>query len=298
MNLEQQIENHFGLKNVICEPLTTPTNDVLAVRTPTDRFALKLYHLQRTPAEVQWEVDLIVHLLRNGAPVAKLVGGKHGYVEALRVDGRDRLAVLFEWAPGEKPAPEPDTYALLGKAAAHIHHAADTFTSSLLRESYDAHSLIDEQLQRMNRHLKEAKRWEQAVALGERLKQVIADPALERGICHMDLTLDNVHRHGQNITVFDFDSAGTCWRAIEPHYVLRASQAFFEAWLDGYRSVRSFNQHNEQAVAVFCILGNLRGVAWQLGVARSSRGKPLLGIADLPRVVDTWLDWERKSIRS
>jgi Ser/Thr protein kinase RdoA (MazF antagonist) len=115
MNLEQQIENHFGLKNVICEHLNTPTNDVLAVTTPTGRFALKLYHLQRTPAEVQWEVDLIVHLIRNDAPVAKLVRGKHGYVEAFRVDGRDRLAVLFEWAPGEKPASERDTYALLGK---------------------------------------------------------------------------------------------------------------------------------------------------------------------------------------
>src|SRR5579884_2207640 len=113
MNLEQQIENHFGLKNVICEPLSTPTNDVLAVTTPTGRFALKLYHLQRTPAEVQWEVDLIVHLMQNGAPVAKLVRGKHGYVETLRFDGQDRVAVLFEWASGEKPTPEQDTYTLL-----------------------------------------------------------------------------------------------------------------------------------------------------------------------------------------
>jgi Ser/Thr protein kinase RdoA (MazF antagonist) len=107
-----------------------------------------------------------------------------------------------------------------------------------------------------------------------------------------------VHRHGETITVFDFDSAGACWRAIEAHSVLRSSQAFFEAWLDGYRSVRSFNQHNEQAVAVFCLLGNVRGVAWDLGVARSSRGTPVLGRADLPRIVDTWLEWERKYIRS
>lgn len=297
MNLEQHIGNHFGLRNIMCEHLNTPTNDVFAVTTPTGQFALKLYHLQRTPAEVQWEVDLIIHLLRNGAPVAKLVPSKHGYVEALRVDGQNRVAVLFEWAPGEKPAPERDTYILLGKAAAYIHQAADTFTSLLLRESYDAHTLIDEQLHRMNRHLREAKRWEQAVALGERLKQVIADPALDRGICHMDLTLDNVHRHDENITVFDFDSAGACWRAIEPYGVLRFSQEYFEAWLDGYRSVRPFNQYNEQAVAAFGIIGDLRAVAWKLGVARSSRGKPLLGIADLPSVVDTWLDWERKYIR-
>ncbi|HEY4384316.1 MAG TPA: phosphotransferase [Ktedonobacteraceae bacterium] len=296
MNLEQQIENHFGLSNVICEHLNTPTNDVLAVTTPIGRFALKLYHLQRTAAEVQWEVDLIIHLIRNDVPVAKLVRGKHGYVEILCVDGRERVGVLFEWAPGEKPIPERHTYTLLGKAAAHIHQAADTFTSSFPRESYDAHTLIDELLQRMNRHLLEAKRWEQAVALGARLKQVIANPALDRGICHMDLSLDNVHRHGENITVFDFDSAGACWRAIEPHSILRSSQAFFEAWLDGYRSVRPFNQHNEQAVAAFCIIGDFRGVTWGLGVARSSRGKPLLGIADLPSVVDMWLDWERKNM--
>ncbi len=296
MNLEQQLENHFGLSSVICEQLNTRANDVIAVTTPIGRFALKLYHLQRTAAEVQWEVDLIIHLMRNGAPVAKPVRSKHGYVESLRVDGRDRVAVLFEWAPGEKPTLERDTYTLLGKAAAHIHQAADTFPSSLLRESYDAHTLIDEQLHRMNMHLLEARRWKQAVALGERLKQVIANPALDHGICHMDLTLDNVHRHGESMTVFDFDSAGACWRSIEPYGVLRSSKESFEAWLDGYRRVRPFTQHDEQAVAAFSIIGDLRAVAWRLGVARSSRGKPLLGIADLPGVVDTWLDWERKNI--
>jgi Ser/Thr protein kinase RdoA (MazF antagonist) len=296
MNLEQHIENHFGLSDVIYEPLNTPTNDVLAVTTPTGRFALKLYHLQRTAAEVQWEVDLIISLIRKGAPVAKPVRGTHGYVEPLRIDGQDRVAVLFEWAPGSKPAPERDTYTLLGKAAAQIHQAADTFTSSLPRESYDAHTLIDEQLRLMKMHLSEAKRWKQAVALGERLKQVIANPALDRGICHMDLTLDNVHRHGEGMTVFDFDSAGACWRSIEPYDLLRSSKASFEAWLDGYRSVRPFNRHDEKAAAAFCIIGELRAVAWKLGVARSSRGKPFLGIADLPDVVDTWLDWERKNM--
>src|SRR5581483_8037111 len=100
MHLEQHIEHYFGLNSVICEPLNTPVNDVITVTTPTCRFALKLYHIHRTPAEVQWELDLIVHLMRNGAPVAKPVPGKHGYVELLRVDGRNRAAALFEWAPG------------------------------------------------------------------------------------------------------------------------------------------------------------------------------------------------------
>lgn len=297
MNLEQHLKSSFGLSNIQCEYLNTPTNDVFAVTTPTGRFALKLYHLQRTVAQVQWEVDLIIHLLSKGAPVAKPIRGKHGYVEAWHVDGRDRATVLFAWVPGEKPQPARDTYMLLGQAAARIHYAADTFTSLFTRESYDAHLLIDEQLRRMQGHLLEAQRWEQVVALGARLKQVIADPALDRGICHMDLTLDNVHLHGEGMTVFDFDSAGACWRAIEPHHILRASKAYFEAWLDGYRSVRLFSRHNEQAVAAFGIIGDLRVVAWDLGVARSSRGQPLLGSADLPGIVDTWLAWEREQVR-
>ena len=296
MNLEQHIESHFGLSSVTCEPLNTPTNDVIAVTTPTGRFALKLYHPQRTTTEVQWELDLIVHLMRNGAPVAKPIRGKHGYVESFSVDGRDRVAALFEWAPGSKPTPERRTYILLGQAAAHIHHAADTFASSFQRENYDAHTLIDEQLRRMEMHLHAAKRWEQAVALGERLKQAIAKPALDRGICHMDLTLDNVHRHGESMTVFDFDSAGVCWRAIEPSGILRASKERFQAWLAGYRSVRPFSQQDENAVAAFSIIGDLRNVAWNLGVARSSRGKPLLEASDIPGVLDAWLDWERKNL--
>lgn len=296
MDLEQQIENLFGLSNIICEPLNTPANDVVVVTTPNGRFALKLYHLKRTTSEVQWELDLTVHLMQHGTPVANPVRGKHGYVESVRVDGRDRVAVLFEWAPGEKPAPARDTYILLGKTAAQIHQAADTFSSSLSREIYDAHTLIDEQLRLMEMDLRAAQRWEQVVALGERLKLIIANPALDYGVCHMDLSLDNVHRHGEHMMVFDFDSAGVCWRAIEPHGVLRFSQAYFQAWLEGYRSIRPFSQHDEQAVAAFGIIGDLRNTAWKLGHAISSRGKPLLEIAELPGVVDAWLDWEQKYI--
>jgi len=32
--------------------------------------------------------------------------------------------------------------------------------------------------------------WESAVALGERLRDRLSDRALDRGVCHMNLTLD------------------------------------------------------------------------------------------------------------
>lgn len=297
MEIKEQLGNLFGLHSVVCENLNTPTNDIVSVTTPTGRFALKLYNPQsRAVADVQWELDLINHLIKNGAPVVQPIPGKHGYVENFVLDGQDRAAALFKWAQGEKPKPAEDTYKLLGKAAGHIHLAADTFTSSLSRESYDIETLIDDPLRRMEKHLIAAGKWQQIFDMGERLKQTVANPALDWGICHMDLTLDNAHRDGDTITVFDFDSAAKSWRALEPHKVLRLSKEYFAAWLDGYRSVRSFKQLDEDAVAAFGVIGDLRVVAWDLGVARSSRGTPKLGVSDLTIITDGWLDWESKNI--
>lgn len=291
--VEAEIAHRYGLGVVECEFLDTPTNDLVVVHTTDDRFALKIYNVKsRTAVDVQWEVDLITHLIDGGAPVAHPVMSRQGrHVEMFTIDGIDRVGVLFEWAPGTKPEPSLDMYALLGEAAARVHCAADSFTSSLPRERYDADVLIDEQLTLMQAHLVAAERWDDVVRLGDRLKQGIADPLLDRGVCHMDLTLDNVHVFDMQMTVFDFDSAGACWRALEPHGVLRNSRDYLQAWLEGYRSVRKFSVVDEQAVHAFAVIGNLRVVAWDLGVARSSRGAPLLHVADLDGVVDEWLAW-------
>jgi Ser/Thr protein kinase RdoA (MazF antagonist) len=297
MRLEQQIIDIYDLADPKCEHLSTLVNDVVKVTAQGGQFALKIYNPQsRSLKEVQWELALIEHLMKHGAPVSNPLRGKHGYVESFLVDGQERVAVLFEWAPGIKPRPEHDTYVLLGKAAAKIHHAADTFSASWIRDDYAATVLIDEQLQRMKSLLVKARRWQQMTALGDRLKRKIARSKLDQGICHMDLTLDNVHRDGDSLTVFDFDSSGKCWRAIEPHGVMKFSRGYFSAWLEGYRAFRSFSQDDERAVAAFGIIGDLRVVAWKLGVARSSRGKPVLTVDDIPGVVDDWLHWEANNI--
>jgi Ser/Thr protein kinase RdoA (MazF antagonist) len=297
MTIEEQLNNSFGLKDPVCKNLNTLANYAVEVTAPTGHFALKLYNpASRTASEVQWELDLTQHLIKNAAPVAKPVAGKDGHLATFTVDGEERVALLFEWAAGEKPTAEHSTYVLLGKAAALIHKAADTFTSTLPREKYDAAKLIDEQLERMKTPLEESGQWQRVFDLTERMRKIIANPALDWGICHMDLTLDNVHRHADRLTVFDLDSAGECWRAVEPWGVLRFSEDYFKAWLEGYRSIREFSQDDEKAVAVFEIVEDIRNVVWKLGFAKSSRGKPLLQTADLPKVVDEWLAWEQEHI--
>lgn len=286
-----QLTREHPLSGLTLTDLATLVNDVYAVHATEGEFALKLYHPNRTREAVQWEVDLTLQLSDRGAPVARPVPGRSGYVSRLDVHGRRRIAVLFEWAPGTKPLPSVQTYVLLGEAAARIHRAADGFAPSPARETYDAESLVDDQLRRMRPLLEQTGSWSAAAALGNRLKRRLAQPGLDQGICHLDLTLDNVHV-ADRMTVFDLDSAGWCWRAIEPYGVLRFSPTYFQAWLAGYRSVRPFGPDDEAAVATFGIVGDLRVVAWKLGVAASSRGTPLLASEELPAVVDGWLDWE------
>lgn len=294
MSLSQQIQKLFALQNPQLEYLDIPVHDVVAITTAAGKYALKIYSSQaRTNRDVQWELDLILHLKERGAPIVSPVKSRHGYVETLIVDGQERPAVLFEWASGEKPRPSHQIYLSLGTAAAHIHAAADSFRPSWMREIYDSEVLIDEQIERMKTQLMAADRYDTMTALGERLKKLIANPALDLGVCHMDLTLDNVHLHNQSIMVFDFDSSGWCWRASEAWGVLRLSEDYFKDWLKGYRTVRPFSEADEHAVAAFGIIGDIRNVVWKLGEARSSRGKPLITASDLPKIIDDWLHWER-----
>jgi Ser/Thr protein kinase RdoA (MazF antagonist) len=298
MTLEEQLRNSFELESFVWRNLNTLANDVIEI-TMADggHYALKLYNTaSRKAPDVQWELDLTLHLIKNGAPVVKPVAGKDGYLHNFVIDGQDRATVLFEWVSGEKPQADHATYVLLGNAAALIHNAADTFTSKLPREKYDAAMLIDEQLERIKKPLEESGQWRRVFDLTERLRKIITRPTLDWGVCHMDLTLDNVHRNGDSITVFDLDSAGESWRSIEPWGIKKFSEGYFQAWLEGYRLVRGFNEANERAVAAFGIVGEIRNVVWKLGYARSSRGEPLLQTSDLPKVVDEWLEWEKQEV--
>lgn len=79
LNIQKHLEKHFDLHDVVCENLNTSTNDIFAITTPVGRFALKLYNPQsRTVTDVQWELELIIHLIKNGAPVVKPISGKNG----------------------------------------------------------------------------------------------------------------------------------------------------------------------------------------------------------------------------
>lgn len=296
--IEQQLKNYYGLDKIECKTLNTLANYAIEVTSPNGHFALKIYNpASRTAAEVQWEIDLTLHLIKYNVPVAKPVMGKDSqYLQTFTIGNQNLTVVLFEWALGNKPKPELSTYNLIGEAAAHIHNAADTFTSKYPREEYDIHKLIDDQLKRMQEPLKEFGQWNTVLDISNRMRKIMLDANLDYGIIHNDLTLDNVHLYKGKVTVFDLDSAAKSWRAAEPWGVLKASEDRFKAWLVGYRANRDFNTDNENAVPAFVIIEDIRNTVWKLGLAKSSRGKPLIKPSNLPQIVNEWLKWEKDRI--
>jgi Ser/Thr protein kinase RdoA (MazF antagonist) len=94
-------------------------------------------------------------------------------------------------------------------------------------------------------------RWGDVAALGELASEALSG-SLDRGVCHNDLTLDNVHIDNDRLTIFDLDSAGETWRAWESqgvyHFSALTGGPWWESWLAGYEAVRSMPERDRAPV--------------------------------------------------
>lgn len=295
-DLKRQVAMHYpDLGAVEARLAYSSVHDMVEVRAGGDRYALKLYRPGvRTVDDVQWEAAFHRHLLDNGAPVAPIVTGASGDVETIEVDGVPRLAVLSSWAPGRKPSASEGAYRLVGRAAAQIHAAAESFSSERDRPPRDLTTELHEQLALLRPALELVGRWDAALSLGERIEEFVSSHQLERGICHNDLTLDNVHVEGDRITVFDLDSATECWRASEPqgvfHWAQLSGGPWWDAWQAGYGEVRTMAAQDLASVPWFVLLFQFENAAWKLGLTATSIG-PLITVDDLGTLVDWWGGW-------
>lgn len=219
----------YGLDVTGCVLLRSLVNDVYRLDTPSGPRALKLYRTGY--ASAGWEVELAAHA---GAGVAQGVPLRDGRpAGALSAAEGERAFTLWEWVPGGKP-PRPRTdglYHRFGVATAEFHEATTGFPGPPAR---DAGALVDDVLARVPDAADRSLIAELATAAGRRAQ----DAGLERGICHGDVTLDNVHVAGDRIVFFDLDRAADGLRAADLCPVAATPQ--WPAFLAGYRTVRPF----------------------------------------------------------
>jgi Ser/Thr protein kinase RdoA (MazF antagonist) len=256
---------------VACELLRSYTNDVYAVRMPEERFVLKVYGRGwRTGPEIRYEVALIQHLSARGLPTATPLVGRNGDVlQEMESSDGCRHAVLYVFAPGEKPRPPftPPLYHAFGRAMARMHALSDNFVTEHQRRPLDLSLLIDEPLSLAAPLLARREDREFLVETADRVKQRIrelASEGLEWGPIHGDATLDNLHVTADGeVVLYDFDSGGPGWRAADLQGWAANNAEHREKWeafQQGYSEVRTIKPADLLAAPYLDVAWDLWGI--------------------------------------
>jgi Ser/Thr protein kinase RdoA (MazF antagonist) len=273
------------------------TNDVYALSSEAGHFVLKVYRATwRRPPDIEWEVHLQDWLRRHGAPVASVIPLATGDLfGTLHAPEGVRGFALFEQVPGAKPVPPWSTelYHDYGRAAALVHAASTGFSDPRQRFERTLVNLLDESLREIQPWLSSRPDdLEMVERVAEQVRGYLTPllPALDWGICHGDLSLDNLHvqSNGQ-VTLYDFDLSCYGWRAWDVCNALGyAAPEHHDACLRGYHSLRAFSADETAAVSYFTAADALRMMGGEV-----SRWAEWSGSWRVDSWVDDKLEWLR-----
>ena len=263
--LRIQLADVYGLAFTGCTLLRSLVNDVYEVVAPDGKYVLKLYNAgTRQPAEILWETGLSAHLVDAGLLVPRVQpladGSEVGLLEA--AEG-ERPFVLSTFITGTKPEPPftDDLYADFGRLLATFHEATEVFSSSYPRRPADLQHRLDEPLDKILPRLAPSEGnlcHELATAVRNHLTQY-AD-TLEWGVCHGDVTLDNVLRTDQGLALHDFDLSAPGYRAAD--FTGVASTPHWDAFAAGYSSKRRLA--DVEAIPWLAVVGSIFNLRFHL----------------------------------
>lgn len=207
---------------------------------------------------IEWEAALQRHLFDSGIGVsAPIPQGNGEATVALATPEGTGYAVLYPEAPGEKPGPPHDTslYEHVGLATARMHNAMDGFAVPCPRPGRDVDGLVHRSSALIQASLPDAPHARaQLRDIGRWLQSTLGTRSVDLsfGVCHGDLTLDNLTVDDDNrITFFDFDLAHRGFRAAEVAGLFgwaqetEIAESYWQAFLSGYRLARPFGDLEE-----------------------------------------------------
>jgi Ser/Thr protein kinase RdoA (MazF antagonist) len=281
-------------------------NHTYALYTSQGPYILRIYtHGWRTPAEIQYELDLVTFLHQRGLPVAAPVASRDGtYQLAVPAPEGSRQAVVFTYAEGD-----PRDYANVaarefGRVVAEMHQALAQFASELPRTPLDMDHLLNEPLARLQPLLTEVPdTWRYLQDLADKVQgQLGAFSAQGLGwqACHGDLHLGNVHFNHQDApTFFDFDCCAPGWRAYDlavfrwASYLHGKQEAAWTEFLAGYQAVQALTEAEVQAIPWLVAARHF----WLLGLHAADRfhvGRP--GPHEINRGIAFLRGWEQTAL--
>lgn len=261
-----------GLKDA--KLFRTYTNDVYELDFEGGRYILKIYGLRwRTTEEVAWELDLLDYLAAREVPLANAIKDKNNKkLGQIDVDGQLRPFVIFEYAAGTKPKPpfSKEHYRNFGEACAKMHLATKGFTSAHSKPDFDLNCLIEQPVTVVKPYLKRED-WDFMTEMANRVKTEITSLSadMDWGVCHGDMTQDNVHLTDANQFVFyDFDSSAFGWRSLDFQgmylFQKEANNGIWDAFLEGYTPLKPLSRADISAIPYFVMANTMWGLSVNL----------------------------------
>lgn len=294
--LRAVVAREYGLDATSCVLLRSLVNDVYRVETPQRWYVLKVYrHDGPAGEEVAWEAELVAHLAAAGIRVARVVSMSNGaQVGHLEAPEGSRVFVLSEFVDGTKPRPPFDgaLYADFGRLTARFHTVADTFRSDRRRRRFDLARILDEPLAEVlpalaDRRAEHDLVCDLAAAARARIRELTGQ-GLDWGVCHGDVTLDNIHRTVDGLVLHDFDLAGECWRAGDLTGVHASDQ--WDAFAAGYTQLRGLHDRDLAAIPWLDVIANIGNLRFHLIDKPALRGTESL--------TDGWVDRGLTALRT
>lgn len=267
-------------------------------------FYFKVYRSRRrSMTDVSEEVRLLLHLHSDGVPVSFPVArADGGYVNVMDAPEGRRYSVLFRAALGEL-GDRGDTARIkaFGQTVGMMHRSCDDFKLPYDRPELDMEHLIDAGMSAISGIMQHrpgdlalirdiAEECRQMPLLGTRTSP-------EFGICHGDLHGGDVAYDGSNNpTLFDFDSSGSGWRALDigvfpasVHWMdlsdemEKTRRQRLDAFLEGYIRIRDLSADEIEAVHLTAPVRHIYLMGFVLRHTVLWRGNHWAG--------DSFIDW-------
>jgi Ser/Thr protein kinase RdoA (MazF antagonist) len=264
--LRNHLAGVYGRPFTTCTLLRSLVNDVYELAAPDARYVLKLYRARGWErAEILWETGLSAHLAAS-LPVPQIHlladGNEVGLLDS--AEG-PRPFVLSEFVTGAKPRPPftDDLYSGFGRLVARFHAAADTFSSPNPRRPSDLHRQLDEPLAQIRPFLAAAEE-NLLLDLADAVRNNIAQYSeeLSWGVCHGDVSLDNVLITDDGLALHDFDLSAEGYRAAD--FTGVASTPHWPAFLRGYRDHHPISEADLAAIPYLAVAGRIFNLRFHL----------------------------------
>ncbi|MFL5803282.1 MAG: phosphotransferase enzyme family protein, partial [Roseiflexaceae bacterium] len=307
--LGQLVDHDFGLRaSSAIYLIQSGLNDHYALGSPEGDFVIRVYRRGwRSNEAITWELGLIEHLARRGAPVAECVRRVDGsWFSEIQAGEGVRQVAVFRRAPGPythfgntgrsriSPAACAEEF---GRSVAEVHAAADSYQAQAPRFQLDLDHLLDQPLQAITQVYAHRKRdlddlWQ----LANQLRQMLDSGgplALDWGPCHGDMSGGNSTYWNGHVIHFDFDCAGPGWRAYDLGVFFWSLSInghgadVWEPFLRGYSSRHSLPGADLSMVRVFAAMR----VIWLMGLWCANA--PVLGYHKLH---DDYFDRELRRV--